>query len=63
MGRTESEAEEEGRVGLAEEAVAAEEEEEENVVEHPGIKPMWLLRFFNSWGARWGGTAAVKTGG
>ncbi|KAF7971111.1 hypothetical protein HWV62_22040 [Athelia sp. TMB] len=50
LGRTESEAEEEE--GL--EAVADHVEgEEEDVVENPRIKPMWLLRFFTSWGTRW----------
>lgn len=52
MGRTESEVEEEERLvanGIAEQA----EEDEEDIVEHPGIKPMWLLRFFTSWGDKW----------
>ena len=52
MGRTESEVEEEDRLvanGIAEQT----EEDEEDVVEHPGIKPMWLLRFFTSWGDKW----------
>lgn len=40
-----------------------EEEAEGNVVEHPGIKPMWLLRFFTSWGARWSAAAAAPNGG
>jgi len=30
-----------------------EDEDEAGVVELPGIKPMWLLRFFTSWRARW----------
>jgi hypothetical protein len=52
MGRTESEAEEEA--GLETRGISMRvKEEEEDVVEHPGIKPMWLLRFFTSWGARW----------
>jgi hypothetical protein len=52
MGRTESEVEEEA--GLEARGISMRvEEEEEDVVEHPGIKPMWLLRFFTSWGARW----------
>lgn len=55
MGRTESEAEEEE--GLEAMGIAGHiSEEEEDVVEHPGIKPMWLLRFFTSWGTRWSGT-------
>jgi len=52
MGMTESEVEEEEgleAMGIAESM----EEEEEDVVDHPGIKPMWLLRFFTSWGASW----------
>jgi hypothetical protein len=52
MEKTESEVEEEDRLvanGIAERA----EEDEEDVVEHPGIKPMWLLRFFTSWGDKW----------
>jgi len=60
MGRTESEGEEEDKVDVADVVVPREEDEEEDVVEHPGIKPMWLLRFFNTWGARWGGLAATK---
>lgn len=52
IGRTESEVEEEG--GLeAMGIVDVMDEEDEDVVEHPGIKPMWLLRFFTSWGASW----------
>lgn len=51
MGRTESEVDEESVLG---EILLEEEIEEEDLVEHPGIKPMWLLRFFHSWGARWG---------
>jgi hypothetical protein len=43
VGRTESEAEEERKIVG----------EDSEVIEHPGIKPMWLLRFFTSWGARW----------
>jgi hypothetical protein len=38
------------------------EDVEEDVVEHPGIKPMWLLRFFTSWGARWGSGALSRDG-
>jgi hypothetical protein len=52
MKRTESEAEEEASLEAKGISVPL-EEEEEDVVEHPGIKPMWLLRFFTSWGARW----------
>lgn len=64
LGRTESEAEEESelehlrrggrvRVDHPGRTENEEEEDEEDVVAHPGIKPMWLLRFFTSWGARW----------
>jgi hypothetical protein len=52
MGRTESEVEEEA--GFEARGISMHvEEEEEDVVEHPGIKPMWLLRFFTSWGTKW----------
>lgn len=51
MGRTESEAEEEA--SLEARGISMPLEEEEDVVEHSGIKPMWLLRFFMGWGARW----------
>lgn len=57
MGRTESEAEEESSVDPKSVFTMPPEEEEEDLVEHPGIKPMWLLRFFTSWGARWGAPA------
>ncbi|KAG5643968.1 hypothetical protein DXG03_009319 [Asterophora parasitica] len=57
LGRTESEAEEE-TPGIP--YLGIKKEEEEDVVQHPGIKPMWLLRFFTSWGARWG-TPATST--
>lgn len=62
VGRTEDEAEEENRVDLEDVTMhpAPAEDEEEDVVEHAGIKPMWLLRFFTSWGARWNG---LKAGG
>jgi len=46
IGRTESEAEEERRIESEESDVESEAEE---VVEHPGIKPMWLLRFFSDY--------------
>ncbi|KAG6900955.1 hypothetical protein C0993_004392 [Termitomyces sp. T159_Od127] len=59
LGRTESEAEEEepGMPYLG----SQEEDEDEDVVQHPGIKPMWLLRFFTSWGAKWGVFAAASS--
>ncbi|KAF9462668.1 hypothetical protein BDZ94DRAFT_1194337 [Collybia nuda] len=57
LGRTESEAEEESLVDSETVLNFPLEGEEEDVVEHPGIKPMWLLRFFTSWGARSATTA------
>lgn len=72
LGRSESEAEEEealaalgayldGPASAVEAAAGAgpPEEEEGAVVAHPGIKPMWLLRFFTSWGARWSAAAST----
>ncbi|KAG6854767.1 hypothetical protein C0991_001194 [Blastosporella zonata] len=57
LGRTEIEAAEEkpGAPYLG----THDEEDEEEVVQHPGIKPMWLLRFFTSWGARWGASSSA----
>ncbi|THH06359.1 hypothetical protein EW146_g9636, partial [Bondarzewia mesenterica] len=55
VGRTEAEAEEEE--GLE----PAVEEEEERVLEHQGLfKPTWLLKLFESWGARWGAGRSKK---
>ncbi|KAJ6539368.1 hypothetical protein B0H19DRAFT_1240124 [Mycena capillaripes] len=54
LGRTESEAEEENAVDI--EGFHLPPTEDEEVVKHPAIRPMWLLRFFTSWGARWGAT-------
>ncbi|KAK7049503.1 hypothetical protein VNI00_005534 [Paramarasmius palmivorus] len=63
-GRTESDVEEESKVGEDFFRVAPREDEGgEELVEHPAMKPMWLLRFFTRWGARWGtgsGAAAAK---
>ncbi|KAA1466389.1 hypothetical protein DENSPDRAFT_831206 [Dentipellis sp. KUC8613] len=50
LGRTEAEAEEEH--GLPEVVV---DEDEEETVESQFMKPTWLLKFFESWGTRWGG--------
>ncbi|KAJ7095410.1 hypothetical protein B0H15DRAFT_1020241, partial [Mycena belliarum] len=55
LGRTESEADEESTADMSEFRLPPTEDEEE-VVEHPGMRPMWLLRFFTSWGAKWGAT-------
>jgi hypothetical protein len=63
LGRTESEAEEESSVDPQSVFIVPPEEEEEDLVEHPGIKPMWLLRFFTSWGARWGAATPSREGG
>ncbi|KXN89570.1 Protein STB6 [Leucoagaricus sp. SymC.cos] len=62
LGRTEDEAEEENRVKVPGVAVhpPPPDDEEEEVVEHAGMKPMWLLRFFTTWGARW---SALRVGG
>ncbi|CAA7259773.1 unnamed protein product [Cyclocybe aegerita] len=61
LGRTESEAEEERRIDPHRLFIGGppETEDEEDVVEHPGMKPMWLLRFFTSWGARWSAAAST----
>jgi hypothetical protein len=60
LGRDESEVEEEAALGdLLEFLEGAEEEDEEDVVDHPSLKPTWLLRFFTSWGAKWGASAAI----
>lgn len=59
-GRTESEVEEE--LAVDEEGIfdeIEEDEEEKEPVRNARIKPMWLLRFFTSWGARWSATPAV----
>ncbi|KAH9482681.1 Protein STB2 [Psilocybe cubensis] len=74
-GRTESEAEEESRLDelpsvlpmdapatpLEKKRELPPDEDEGDVVEHPGIKPMWLLRFFTSWGARWSVATAATS--
>ena len=52
-GRTESEAEEEDEMWLPRIRPVL-FEEEDDVVEHPSLKPTWLLRMFNYWGSRWG---------
>lgn len=57
MGRTESEAEEESGLQAMGIAHQVEEEDEEDVVENPSIRPMWLLKFFTSWGTTWGAFA------
>jgi len=60
LGRDESEVEEEAALGdLVEFLEGTEEEDEEDVVEHPSLKPTWLLKFFTSWVARWGASAAI----
>jgi hypothetical protein len=62
LGRTESEDEEESSVDPQSLFIMPPEDVEEDVVEHPGIKPMWLLHFFTSWGARWGSGALSRDG-
>ena len=59
LGRTESEVEEENRVDKSLAMDVEEEVGDEDVVEHPGMKPMWLLRFFTGWSARWSAAAAA----
>lgn len=60
LGRDEAEVEEEVALGdLVEFLEGTEDEDEEDVVQHPGLKPTWLLRFFTSWGARWGASGAI----
>ena len=54
LGRTESEAEDEDAVQVARVSAPLGEDDEEDVVEHPAMKPVWLLRFFETWGVRWG---------
>jgi hypothetical protein len=60
-GRTESEAEEEKRCGLYESDEDT-SDEEEDVVEHAGIKPIWLLNLFNNWVTWLSHAAAPKKG-
>ncbi|PFH52744.1 hypothetical protein AMATHDRAFT_1795 [Amanita thiersii Skay4041] len=58
-GRTEHEVEEEAKADPdGHFTLPIPEEDEQNVVEHPSMKPMWLLRLFTSWVARWGATGA-----
>ncbi|KAF9782829.1 hypothetical protein BJ322DRAFT_1072911 [Thelephora terrestris] len=60
FGKDESEVEEELALGdLVQFLEGGEEEDEEDVVQHPSLKPTWLLKFFTSWGARWGASAAI----
>lgn len=59
-GRTEKEVEEEAQAdphGLFSLPVP---EEEKDVVEHPSMKPMWLLQLFTRWGAHWGAQTATR---
>ncbi|KAF7352772.1 hypothetical protein MVEN_01243800 [Mycena venus] len=69
LGRTESEAEEESVVEDIEGFHLEPTEDSEEVIKHPAMRPMWLLRFFTSWGAKWGAsepdadaTAKAKAG-
>lgn len=59
LGRTEEEAQEEE--GLPKFARLEEEDDQVDAVPHPGLAPTWLLRFINTWGARWGARKADKT--
>lgn len=58
LGRTEEEAEEEH--GLPRVARLEEEDDEVDAVPHPSLRPTWLLRFFHTWGARWGAGKAAQ---
>ena len=59
-GRTQKEFEEEVRADPdGQFSLPVTEEDEEDVVEHTSIKPMWLLRLFTIWGARWGAHATA----
>ncbi|KAF5389046.1 hypothetical protein D9757_004895 [Collybiopsis confluens] len=64
-GKSESEVEEERIIDQEGVFIKPPEEDVENIVEHLGIRPMWLLRFFTNWGANRGGSVAkgneVKT--
>ncbi|KAF8640106.1 hypothetical protein AX17_001342 [Amanita inopinata Kibby_2008] len=60
-GRMETEVEEETRADHGYFTVPVPEEDEQNVVEHPSMKPVWLLRLFTSWGARWGAATASRS--
>ncbi|KAF9075801.1 hypothetical protein BDP27DRAFT_1314518 [Rhodocollybia butyracea] len=55
-GKTESEVAEERGIDAEGAFISPPTEDVEDVVEHSNIKPMWLLRFFTSWGANWGAT-------
>lgn len=52
-GRTETEVEEEIQADPYRQFSLPVQEEEDDVVEHPNIKPMWLLQLFTRWGTRW----------
>ncbi|KAJ7228667.1 hypothetical protein GGX14DRAFT_692610 [Mycena pura] len=53
LGRTEGEAKEESVVEIEAFRLPPTDDEEE-LVKNPAMRPMWLLRFFTSWGAKWG---------
>ncbi|KAJ3908463.1 hypothetical protein F5879DRAFT_1007684 [Lentinula edodes] len=59
-GKTESEVEEERKIDEDGVFISPPKEDVEDVVEHPSIKPMWLLRFFTSW-VNWRPSASVAT--
>ena len=59
-GRTQKEVEEEARADPRSHfSLPVTEEDEEDIVEHSSIRPMWLLRLFTRWGARWGAHPTV----
>ncbi|KIK68149.1 hypothetical protein GYMLUDRAFT_191267 [Collybiopsis luxurians FD-317 M1] len=62
-GKTESEVEEERKIDSDGVFISPPEEDVEDIVEHPSIKPMWLLRFFTNLVANWGASTSAVTKG
>ncbi|KAL6309539.1 hypothetical protein BKA93DRAFT_722828 [Sparassis latifolia] len=58
-GRTESEAEDEAGLPLGAGVDIEAEEEEVDVVENQSLRPTWVLRLFNYWGAKGGASKAA----
>lgn len=58
LGRTQSEAEDDEEDEQSPPQGSQEsQDDDDELVEHPAIKPMWLLRLFTSWVTRWGAWA------
>lgn len=49
-----TEAVQQGLLSAANGGEKEDDEDEDEVVEHSGMKPMWLLRMFTKWGTGWG---------